>query len=73
MYIHIETLDSEASFLASGGDPNYVYQPSDYNPHPLSPFKVITASADTSVYETYKDLLKAGLAYSDKTRMIQLD
>ena len=73
MYIHVETLDSEASFIASGSDMNYVYQPEDYTPHPLSPFKVVTASADATVYESYKDLLKAGLAFSDYTRMVQLE
>ena len=72
MFIHVETLDSEASFIASGSDVNYVYQPGDYSPHPLSPFQVVTASADPNVYDSYKDLLKAGLAFSDSSRMIQL-
>lgn len=71
MFIHVDTLDSEAYFLASGEDPNLVYRPEDYKPHPLSPFSAKTLSADSSVYGTYKDLLKAGLAFSDKTLMVQ--
>ena len=73
MYIYIETLDSEAYFKANGEDKNLDYGDSHYVAHPLSPFMVVTASADVTQYNTYNDLLKSGLAFYVYTRLVQLE
>ena len=73
MWIHIQTLDSEQYFTDNGEDVNLDYGTGHYVSHPLSPFQVVTASADATVVESYADLQKAGLAFSENSRMVQLD